>query len=161
MEGRGKTQAPTPTPTTAVGYYVEFILVEPGVWPDEATIAPPADLDKTGPKSGSSFTRVASGGSAGDGKAGADTNDAAPGGLGGALRRDVYASRQFGAPALWEGANHRAFQDVCLGVQKALARVEFPSFPEGRRGRTFREVYQLNAQVSAPSAATARTPRGP
>ena len=50
---------------------------------------------------------------------------------------------------------------MCLDVQKALARVEFPAFPEGRRGQTFREVYQLNAQVSAPSAATARTPRGP
>jgi hypothetical protein len=27
-------------------------------------------------------------------------------------------------------------------------RLEFPEFPEGCKGRAFREVYQLNARVS-------------
>lgn len=35
-----------------------------------------------------------------------------------------------------------------LVVRKAVVRCEFPVFPEGLKGKTFREIYQLNARVS-------------
>jgi hypothetical protein len=37
---------------------------------------------------------------------------------------------------------------LVLTVRKAIVRLEFPEFPEGCKGRPFREVYQLNARVS-------------
>jgi len=40
------------------------------------------------------------------------------------------------------------FDVVALSVRKAVVRLEFPEFPEGCKGRPFREVYQLNARVS-------------
>lgn len=40
------------------------------------------------------------------------------------------------------------FDSVALSVRKAVVRLEFPEFPEGCKGRAFREVYQLNARVS-------------
>ena len=40
------------------------------------------------------------------------------------------------------------FDSVALTVRKAVVRLEFPEFPEGCKGRAFREVYQLNARVS-------------
>lgn len=40
------------------------------------------------------------------------------------------------------------FEELALKVRKAIVRLEFPEFPEGCKGRPFREVYQLNARVS-------------
>jgi hypothetical protein len=41
-----------------------------------------------------------------------------------------------------------AFDYLALVVRKAVVGLEFPEFPEGCKGRPFREVYQLNARVS-------------
>lgn len=41
-----------------------------------------------------------------------------------------------------------AFEFAQLQVRKAIVKLEFPDFPEGCKGRPFREVYQLNARVS-------------
>lgn len=41
-----------------------------------------------------------------------------------------------------------AFEIGALVVRKAVVKCEFPNFPEGCKGRAFREVYQLNARVS-------------
>lgn len=41
-----------------------------------------------------------------------------------------------------------AFEKVAILVRKAIVRLEFPEFPEGCKGKQFREVYQLNARVS-------------
>jgi hypothetical protein len=35
-----------------------------------------------------------------------------------------------------------------LQVRKAIVKLEFPEFPEGCKGKPFRDVYQLNARVS-------------
>ena len=40
------------------------------------------------------------------------------------------------------------FDVVALKVRKSIVRLEFPEFPEGCKGRPFRDVYQLNARVS-------------
>lgn len=42
-----------------------------------------------------------------------------------------------------------SFDVLSLSVRKAVVRLEFPEFPEGCKGRAFREVYQLNARVSS------------
>jgi hypothetical protein len=39
------------------------------------------------------------------------------------------------------------FDFTALQVRKAVVKCEFPDFPEGCKGRAFREVYQLNARV--------------
>jgi hypothetical protein len=39
-------------------------------------------------------------------------------------------------------------EHTALVVRKGVVRCEFPVFPEGLKGRTFREIYQLNARVS-------------
>jgi hypothetical protein len=39
------------------------------------------------------------------------------------------------------------FDFTALQVRKAVVRCEFVDFPEGCKGRAFREVYQLNARV--------------
>ena len=36
---------------------------------------------------------------------------------------------------------------TALTVRKGVVRCEFPVFPEGLKGKTFREIYQLNARV--------------
>ena len=41
-----------------------------------------------------------------------------------------------------------SFDFLVLQVRKAVVKLEFPEFPEGCKGRPFREVYQLNARVS-------------
>ena len=41
-----------------------------------------------------------------------------------------------------------AFEFTALQVRKSIVKCEFPEFPEGCKGRPFREVYQLNARVS-------------
>jgi hypothetical protein len=43
----------------------------------------------------------------------------------------------------------QVFETLSLKVRKAIVRYEFPDFPEGCKGRPFREVYQLNARVSS------------
>lgn len=48
----------------------------------------------------------------------------------------------------------QAFELVSLKVRKAVVRHEFPEFPEGCKGRAFREVYQLNARLKSGSFAT-------
>ena len=40
-----------------------------------------------------------------------------------------------------------AFDFLVLQVRKTVVKIEFPEFPEGCKGRAFREVYQLNARV--------------
>jgi hypothetical protein len=40
-----------------------------------------------------------------------------------------------------------AFDFLVLQVRKTVVKIEFPEFPEGCKGRPFREVYQLNARV--------------
>lgn len=50
-------------------------------------------------------------------------------------------------PGFKEG---KASFDFCaLQVRKAVVKCEFPDFPEGCKGKPFRDVYQLNARVSA------------
>mmetsp|Transcript_31317 Transcript_31317/g.91325 ORF Transcript_31317/g.91325 Transcript_31317/m.91325 type:complete len:519 (-) Transcript_31317:170-1726(-) len=46
------------------------------------------------------------------------------------------------------------FEMTALVVRKAVVKCEFPNFPEGCKGRTFREVYQLNARLKSGSFAT-------
>mmetsp|Transcript_33716 Transcript_33716/g.81754 ORF Transcript_33716/g.81754 Transcript_33716/m.81754 type:complete len:511 (-) Transcript_33716:990-2522(-) len=46
------------------------------------------------------------------------------------------------------------FEATSLVVRKAVVRCEFPEFPEGCKGRIFREVYQLNARLKSGSFAT-------
>lgn len=40
------------------------------------------------------------------------------------------------------------FDSIAIKVHKPLVRLEFPDFPEGCKGKAFRDVYQLNARVS-------------
>lgn len=39
------------------------------------------------------------------------------------------------------------FDVVVLHVRKSVVKCEFPDFPEGCKGRPFRDIYQLNARV--------------
>lgn len=39
------------------------------------------------------------------------------------------------------------FDSIAIKVHKPLVRLEFPEFPEGCKGKPFRDVYQLNARV--------------
>lgn len=48
----------------------------------------------------------------------------------------------------------KMFDEFALSVKKAIVRCEFPEFPEGCKGRPFREVYQLNARLKSGSFAT-------
>jgi hypothetical protein len=41
------------------------------------------------------------------------------------------------------------FEMAALVVRKAVVKCEFPDFPEGCKGKAFREIYQLNARVGA------------
>lgn len=41
-----------------------------------------------------------------------------------------------------------ALEFTALQVRKGVVKCEFPEFPEGCKGRAFREIYQLNARVS-------------
>ncbi|GAX11935.1 calcium/calmodulin-dependent serine protein kinase [Fistulifera solaris] len=47
-----------------------------------------------------------------------------------------------------------AFESIALAIRKCIVRLEFPEFPEGCKGRAFREVYQLNARLKSGSFAT-------
>jgi len=46
------------------------------------------------------------------------------------------------------------FDVVALAVRKSVVKCELPEMPEGRKGRPFREVYQLNARLKSGSFAT-------
>jgi len=138
-----------------LGYYVEFLLVEPHVQMEDIVIAPPSDLDKTNltAKSISSSRsmsmksideEVVEGSAKDDGSANKKS----------VFRGDIYTSRQFAVPGPWEKANMKAYTDIGFDVRKALVRVEFPVFPEGCKEKTFREVYQLNARLKSGSFAT-------
>lgn len=133
-----------------LGYYVEVMLVEPGAGSDEVVVPPPPDLDRGSP--GSALRPSASRSLSSASFASSSHHDGGEGGSGGGggvFRRNLYTSAQFGsAPGPWEKLNVKAFGEVALDVRKALVRVEFPSFPEGCRDKTFREIYQLNARVS-------------
>ena len=61
----------------------------------------------------------------------------------------MFASQQFVKAGPWEKANLKSFDEISLDLRKSLVRVEFPLFPEGCQGKTFRQVYQLNARVSS------------
>jgi hypothetical protein len=58
-------------------------------------------------------------------------------------------------------------EHTSLVVRKGVVRCEFPVFPEGLKGKTFREIYQLNARVSrtchinAPGNRNVRIPHTP
>ena len=43
------------------------------------------------------------------------------------------------------------FETLALKVRKSLVSLEFPEFPEGCKGRAFKDIYQLNARVSVRS----------
>jgi len=43
---------------------------------------------------------------------------------------------------------------TALTVRKGVVRCEFPVFPEGLKGKTFKDVYQLNARLKSGSFAT-------
>lgn len=43
---------------------------------------------------------------------------------------------------------------TALAVRKGVVRCEFPVFPEGLKGKTFRSIYQLNARLKSGSFAT-------
>mmetsp|Transcript_3870 Transcript_3870/g.6079 ORF Transcript_3870/g.6079 Transcript_3870/m.6079 type:complete len:521 (-) Transcript_3870:363-1925(-) len=45
-------------------------------------------------------------------------------------------------------------EHTALVVRKGVVRCEFPIFPEGLKGKTFREIYQLNARLKSGSFAT-------
>uniref|UniRef100_A0A6U3VKJ7 Protein kinase domain-containing protein n=1 Tax=Ditylum brightwellii TaxID=49249 RepID=A0A6U3VKJ7_9STRA len=46
------------------------------------------------------------------------------------------------------------FDFIGFDIKKALVRCEMPEFPEGCKGKTFRELYQLNARLKSGSFAT-------
>jgi len=41
------------------------------------------------------------------------------------------------------------FETLALKIRKSLVALEFPVFPEGCKGRPFKDIYQLNARVSS------------
>ncbi|KAL9184891.1 hypothetical protein ACHAXT_002668 [Thalassiosira profunda] len=140
MQGNGGEDGPS----GPLGYHVEVLLVGPHVADGEAVVAPPSELDRTRLGAGQSNSEPTI--------SMAEWEEAK---TGSAFWRDAHAAPQFrGTPGPWERANLRAFGEVVLDVRKALARAEFPAFPEGCRGRTFREAYQLNARLKSGSFAT-------
>jgi len=147
----------------ALGYYVEFLLVDPDVPTGAIVVAPPSNLDRAKPNSRSlsSSVRVSMGSCASslldeinEDDDDEDSTVAKEGRTTSVFARDIYASEQFQAQGPWEKANVKAYGDMALDVRKALVRVEFPVFPEGCKDRTFREVYQLNARLKSGSFAT-------
>mmetsp|Transcript_4127 Transcript_4127/g.6212 ORF Transcript_4127/g.6212 Transcript_4127/m.6212 type:complete len:522 (+) Transcript_4127:207-1772(+) len=46
------------------------------------------------------------------------------------------------------------FETMWLSIKKSVVRCEFPNFPEGCKGRAFRDIYQLNARLKSGSFAT-------
>ena len=133
-----------------LGYLVEMMLLEPHVQPDEIVVAPPFVLDKSNPSSRAAILPpgTVSPYTTKNGAVGLIDNNANHHGRESVFDQDIFSSPQFVKPGPWERANIKAFDDIALDVRKALVRVEFPVFPEGCQGKTFREVYQLNARVS-------------
>ena len=122
----------------ALGYYVEMMLLEPHIKPEDIVISPPIDLDKSAPNSRPTTVQGTR----------ADEEAAKASSGGGLFQKDMFTSRQFTSAGPWERTNIKAFGDMVLDVRKALVRVEFPVFPEGGKEKTFKETYQLNARVS-------------
>ncbi|KAL7546740.1 hypothetical protein ACHAWF_010069, partial [Thalassiosira exigua] len=155
-----------------LGFYVQLSLLEPNVASHESIAAPPPESDKAGAEFRPVLPGAWAGGGEDDGTSasalrtreeeerlrldGERNGDHGAVGSGlGAFAEDVRALPQFVAPGPWERKNLDAFKDVALDVRMALARAEFPTFPEGLGGtRTFREVYQLNARLKSGSFAT-------
>lgn len=52
-------------------------------------------------------------------------------------------------PAIGFKEAKEIFDMVAIKVRKSIVALEFPAFPDGCRGRPFKDVYQLNARVSA------------
>lgn len=135
----------------ALGYYVDLMLIEPQVKPDEIVIAPPLELDKAHPTlrthpASDKYNNEAS-------STRPQTREEEYNTTNNVFERDIYESIQFttsttAAVGPWERLNLKVFNDIGLDIRKALARVEFPIFEEGCKEKTFREVYQLNARVS-------------
>eukprot|EP00565_Helicotheca_tamesis_P003257 CAMPEP_0185727906 /NCGR_PEP_ID=MMETSP1171-20130828/3447_1 /TAXON_ID=374046 /ORGANISM="Helicotheca tamensis, Strain CCMP826" /LENGTH=542 /DNA_ID=CAMNT_0028396551 /DNA_START=481 /DNA_END=2109 /DNA_ORIENTATION=+ len=48
----------------------------------------------------------------------------------------------------------KVFDEIGYDIKKALVRCEMPEFPEGCKGRAFRDLYQLNARLKSGSFAT-------
>ena len=61
------------------------------------------------------------------------------------ITKDSKAVGSTSLPGFREAKN--AFDFTSLQVRKAVVRCEFPEFPEGCKGKAFREIYQLNARV--------------
>jgi len=150
-EGNDDKEGAAPS---ALGYYVEIMLVEPHVKIDEVVIAPSSQLDKTHPSAMPAATTNASLRSLTRKEEEEEYNnkkETRPS----IFHRDTYSSRQFrSAIGPWERANTKSFADMTLDIRKSLVRVEFPVFPEGCADKTFREVYQLNARLKSGSFAT-------
>lgn len=52
------------------------------------------------------------------------------------------------------GKAKEIFQLISLDVRKSIVRLDLPEFPEGCKGKVFREIYQLNARLKSGSFAT-------
>lgn len=60
-------------------------------------------------------------------------------------RKEIDVQQIPNLPGYKEGKT--GLDNIALAVRKAVVGLEFPEFPEGCKGRPFREVYQLNARV--------------
>lgn len=47
----------------------------------------------------------------------------------------------------------KMYEVACFAIQKELRRLEFPNFPDGNSGQTFKSVYQLNQELNVGSFA--------
>mmetsp|Transcript_13697 Transcript_13697/g.26115 ORF Transcript_13697/g.26115 Transcript_13697/m.26115 type:complete len:758 (-) Transcript_13697:124-2397(-) len=131
-----------------LGYLVEMMLLDPHV-PNDAWVVPPPDLLNKADSMARSTVPIAKGEiyDGVDGDVDAENGKSV-------FDRDICVSPQFVEAGPWEKANLEAFDHIGLDIRKALVRVEFPVFPEGRKDKTFREVYQLNARLKSGSFAT-------
>ena len=129
-----------------IGYYIEMLLLEPHIKSSEVVIAPPVELDKSNPKRSNSSSGSLSG---------ANLSREQENNLSltstSIFTRDIYTSSSTltnPTIGIYEKLNIKVYTNIGLDVRKSLVRIEFPSFSEGCQGKTFREVYQLNARVS-------------
>ena len=52
-----------------------------------------------------------------------------------------------------EATAKNMFSVVCYAIQREVRRLEFPNFPDGNSGQTFKSVYQLNQELNVGSFA--------
>lgn len=52
-----------------------------------------------------------------------------------------------------EATAKKLFDIVCYAIQKEVRKLEFPNFPDGNSGQTFKSVYQLNEELNVGSFA--------